>query len=63
MPMIAIMLIDQSDLAVLIKSYLTWCAPAATVVTLILYHKARRRMLAPFIKQLEEQAAEHCKEP
>ncbi|KKO07037.1 hypothetical protein LCGC14_0062230 [marine sediment metagenome] len=62
-PLVVTQYTEPSALAEFIRIYLKWSVLVVVTATLLLYHKARQWMLAPFIKQIEEQAAEHCKEP
>jgi hypothetical protein len=57
-PLIAVRYVEPSALADLIKSYLDWSVLIVVPATLISYHKARLRMLRPYLKQVDELASE-----
>ncbi len=62
-PLVAARYVESAALADFIEIYLDWSVFVATAATLISYHKARQRMLRPYLKQINEPLSESCREP
>lgn len=62
-PLFAVRYVEPSALVDFIKIYLDWSVLIVAAATLISYHKARQRMLRPYLKQVDEQASERRRGP
>lgn len=61
-PLLTIQYMGSSALAEVIRTYLGWSGLAVVTATLISYHKARRHMIEPYLKQMDDQASERFRE-
>ena len=62
-PLLAIQYMESSALVDFIKTYLDWSVLVVVIATLISYNKARRHMLLPYLKQVNDHASEQCRRP
>lgn len=56
-PLVATRYVESPGLTEFIEIYLRWSVLIVAAATLMSYHKARRRMLRPYLKQVDEHAA------